>query len=426
MCIKYIAYWGGRNHIVFIGDERIRQLYIQFVRSIRLDLNNLSNIDYKEDLEYIEKDLNLDIKFLWRPMVNKSMIDEVKSWTKLKDYLKPHIVIMGSAVHSIKFSNGSSMALEFYRKNLTILLPYMESLNRTTKILWVLQDPIKTELLKKEKRMITNELIDSYNKAAMEALRYTNVNTVHVWSSARLVAQGFTDIITDTNTNDGLQIDSNSLKFSIQILLNLYCNDHMNYNDGTCCSDPEKATAIQLIVLIVFTIFIIMSATIYIYARYFGKRNNFQIHRYKWTRLKNDDEFELIQMQDEVKLFDRFNNDNNNNNEEMDENECLTEEDKIKFETEPKSEKIMTKMDLIHLLSRLGLIMLYFYLCDRTNFFMKENKYFTRPNFLLPIAYVFALGLFFTDESSQIIALHTDQTNEMKGWMQLIILGLFN
>ena len=31
MCMHYISYWGGRNHITFLGDSRIRQLYFDFV-----------------------------------------------------------------------------------------------------------------------------------------------------------------------------------------------------------------------------------------------------------------------------------------------------------------------------------------------------------------------------------------------------------
>ncbi|XP_027196338.1 N-acetylneuraminate (7)9-O-acetyltransferase [Dermatophagoides pteronyssinus] len=437
MCLKYIAYWGGRNHIVFMGDARIHQLYEQFVQSI--DVNpppTSTTIDHHyEDSQYQDKDLDLNIRFLWRPVVNRSMIDQCKHWSSLRDHLKPNIVIMGSATDSIRSSNGSAEALEFYHKNLTIMLPCMESLNRTTRFLWVLQDPIKQQhygFLQTEKpktTIITNEQIDLYNKAAMEALRFARANTVHVWSSARLVAQGFIGEDSINGSNDELRIDSHSLKFSIQILLNLYCNDHMNYNDGTCCSDPEKITAIQFIVLMVFTMIIAISTTIYIYNGYFSKQNHFRLRRrkYKWTRLKNDDcEFELIKVNG---VFDNNNSeinsdvdhddndqDHNNNSNEV---PIITNPEQSSDE---KNEPII-KRDLFFLLTRLGIIMLYFYLCDRTNFFMKENKYFTRPNFLLPIAYVFALGLFFTDESSHTNVLHTDQTNEIKGWMQLVILA---
>lgn len=87
-------------------------------------------------------------------------------------------------------------------------------------------------------------------------------------------------------------------------------------------------------------------------------------------------------------------------------------------------------------LAKLGLIMIYFYICDRyyinvnkscvmcnnallfyfrTNFFMKENKYYSDASFWLPLGYVFVLGLFFTDESRYTKVLHRDQTDEWKG-----------
>ena len=47
-------------------------------------------------------------------------------------------------------------------------------------------------------------------------------------------------------------------------------------------------------------------------------------------------------------------------------------------------------------------ILLFF----RTNFFMKENKYFTRINFFLPFAYVMILGLFFTESTSKVNTPH--------------------
>jgi hypothetical protein len=46
---------------------------------------------------------------------------------------------------------------------------------------------------------------------------------------------------------------------------------------------------------------------------------------------------------------------------------------------------------------------------------MKENKYFSEVSFWLPFGYVFALGLFFTEDSRFTKVLHRDQTDEWKG-----------
>ena len=90
--------------------------------------------------------------------------------------------------------------------------------------------------------------------------------------------------------------------------------------------------------------------------------------------------------------------------------------------------------EVVTALAKLAIIMGYFYLCDRcslllifpcvhfhefifsrTNFFMKENKYFSQVSFWLPVGYVFALGLFFTEDSRYTKVLHRDQTDEWKG-----------
>lgn len=73
-------------------------------------------------------------------------------------------------------------------------------------------------------------------------------------------------------------------------------------------------------------------------------------------------------------------------------------------------------------LGKMAVIMVYFFICDRTNFFMKENKYYSEFSFWLPIGYMFTLGLFFTEDTRFTKVLHRDQTDEWKGWMQLVIL----
>jgi len=377
--MRYIAYWGGRNNIVFLGDSRIRQLYYAFIKTASPN-EELINSGYAphHDLQYKERDLRLDVQFLWHPIVNETMAQVFKQWLKMEISSRPNIVVMGSATHSIKSSNASLKALEYYRKNLTLLLPDMDAISDTTHILWALQDPVSPEKLKPDRSMITNEQIDLYNKAAMEILKYSTTKNVHIWSSARLVAQGYNSD-SDNENNDGLHMSPIALNYATQILLNMYCNDQMNYNDGTCCSDPESMTTIQMITFAVFIIFILIAVVILFHRKFSSKH-------YRWHLLVNEDTDEPS--------------------------------DRVTSETEVKS-----YYELITSLAKLGLIMSYFFLCDRTNFFMKENKYYTQPNFFLPIAYVFALGLFFTEESSHTIVLHRDQTDELKGWMQMIILG---
>ena len=200
----------------------------------------------------------------------------------------------------------------------------------------------------------------------MEILKYSNSQNVHIWSSARLVAQGYNS---DTNAkDDGLHMSAKGLNYAIQILLNMYCNDQMNYNDGTCCSDPESITTLQLITFVVFSLFVVIAILVLFHRKFFVKT-------YKWHLLVNEDI------------------------DESNDNQVL------------KLSEVKSYYELITSLAKLAVIMFYFFLCDRTNFFMKENKYFTQPNFFLPIAYVFALGLFFTEESSHTIVLHRDQTH---------------
>ncbi|CAG2120979.1 unnamed protein product, partial [Medioppia subpectinata] len=345
MCLRYIAYWGGKNNIVFLGDSRIRQLYYAFIKTCSPN-ENLINSEFAahHDLEYKERDLRLEIQFLWHPIVNDSMADVIRHLAAKDASERPNLIVMGSATHSIKSSNASLKALEYYRKNLTLLVPNLDKMSASTQILWTLQDPVSAEKLKPDRAMITNEQIDAYNKAAMEILKYSQSNNVHIWGSARLVAQGYNSDSSNP-TDDGLHMSPKALNYAIQILLNMYCNDQMNYNDGTCCSDPEVITTLQLIVFVVFALFIVVAIVIFCHRKFSAKS-------YKWHLLVNED------MDDEPTGSRPA---------------VVSEED------------VKSYYELITCLAKMSLIMFYFFLCDRTNFFMKENKYFTRPNFFLPI-----------------------------------------
>lgn len=366
MCMRYIDYWGGKNHIVFIGDSRIRQLFRAFVH--RIDSKSESkDTPVHKDLKFRDSDLKLDTEFLWHPMMNHSMHEIYTKWVKMEPRKRPTVVVTGSATWSIRTSNASMDALEDFKSNLTKLVPLMNELKSTTKILWVLQDPVVPEKLHPFRSMITNEQIDFYNKAAMDILKYSSV---FVWSSSRLVSQGY-----NQDQEDGLHMGQVALNYAVQILLNMYCNDHMNYNDGTCCSSAEPVTVLQIVTFSILGVCFLLGLAMMIHKKWKTRR----IRQY--SLLENCNQGERIKGADNGSWYELFTS-----------------------------------------LGKLGIIMAYFYLCDRTNFFMKENKYYTHLNFFLPFAYVFALGLFFTEDSQYTKVLHRDQTDEWKGWMQLVIL----
>lgn len=53
-------------------------------------------------------------------------------------------------------------------------------------------------------------------------------------------------------------------------------------------------------------------------------------------------------------------------------------------------------------LCRMGVIMSYFYLCDRGDVFMKEHKFYTHSAFFIPLIYIFVLGVFYSENSKEV------------------------
>lgn len=67
MCMKYSKYWGHQNWITFIGDHRVRQLFISVIGQLKSDemgkfnTNEPDNGDMLPYLMFEEKDLNLTV-----------------------------------------------------------------------------------------------------------------------------------------------------------------------------------------------------------------------------------------------------------------------------------------------------------------------------------------------------------------------------
>ncbi|CAK1585891.1 unnamed protein product [Parnassius mnemosyne] len=349
-CLRYLAFWGKYNSFAFIGDSRLEQLYEYFIGVLRTRSDMDSSYTTKDhrmpNYTYVDSKLKLSVTFIWSNDVSKTMVDQFRAWERSDR--PPSVIVASTGLQLVKNRNATDLVLEEYKRNLTRLVQPIDSLAaRNTQVLWKLLESVDPSMAKDD-MTINNHDIDAYNSAAMEILRHS---AVRVWGAARLVAGGGA---------------SAALRHCAQILLNMFCNDHMNFNDGSCCAQPEPYTQLQMLTFALFLLCAVLAGLKWVW-------------RWSQTIRQKMEGYSLVVPQ-----------------------------------TSPASP--------VAALAKLGMIMAYFYLCDRTNFFMKENKYYSEWSFWLPVGYVFALGLFFTDDSRSSRVLHKNQTDEWKGWMQLVIL----
>lgn len=249
-CLRYLAFWGNKNRFIFIGDTRIRFLYQAFVdhlqatghkeittsnKTTSTTLNTLTS-----SVEYTDSKLRLNVKYIYTNEVSRNMIDLFTKWQN--EVTPPSAIIAGCTFSKFMDGNFTDDIQKAYIVNLTRLIKPIDDLAaKKTKVIWKLEDPIDEEKVIDDPnwKNVLNEDIEKYNKAAYDTLGYTDA---HIWASSKHIAYGLMDEMID-----GSKLGPLALKHDVQILLNMYCNDYMNYNDGTCCSSAEPYTTLQVV-----------------------------------------------------------------------------------------------------------------------------------------------------------------------------------
>ena len=222
----------------------MRLLYQAFVnhfqqsKSINNDNESIQSTNEISNQEFVDYKLRLRVNYIYANEISKVMLEEFNKWETDED---PPSVIIVSCTYS-KFKNGNiTREIEkAFMKNLTMLIkPIDRLIAKKSKVLWKLQDPVDEAKTVSEWKNVLNVDIEKFNRAVWSILRYSDVN---IWSSSRQLASGLIDEMVD-----GFKLGPIALKYDIQLLLNMYCNDNMNYNDGTCCSSSESYTMLQIV-----------------------------------------------------------------------------------------------------------------------------------------------------------------------------------
>lgn len=367
-CNRLMAFMEKKNHFLFIGDSRVKQLFDSFVNHFH-DSKEL--IESSNNLEYIDDKLKLRVSFIAANDL-KEMLGQLERLYKDSDH--PNFIVASSKFINLSFQvdkteNYTKELEKLFIRNLTLLISPIDGLTRDqTKILFKLQDPIDDSFSPPppEWKDITNSDIEHFNRIVSDTLKYSNAN---IWKSGNQIAYGLID-----EMKEGFKLGPIALKHDIQILLNMYCNNDMNYNDGTCCSTSENYTILQIITYSLFLV--CLAVMLGLFLKKF-------ITKFRGQTL-------YMPLQQDI--------------------------------NQPPIGSSHRVQNLIIALGILGIIMVYFYLCDRTNFFMKENKYYSEFSFWIPTLWMSSVGLFFTDDSKFTRVMHRDQTDEMKGFMIIVVL----
>lgn len=361
----------SEKRVAFLGDSRIRQLFYSFIKIIDPEQTEVGN--KHENIPFEDETSSVNVDFLWYPEANNSMKERLLAWTE-DSSTKPDVVIIGAATWSIKLHSGSRETLQQYRVNLTALSSPLEKLAQDGEVYWVLQDPVNEEMLSDSRKMITNEQVDLYNEAAAGALNSSKRSAkarVRLLAASRQAAME-----TIARSTDGLHLPESSRNVGAMVLMNAVCNKLLRPIDGSCCQPPAPPNLLQKLSACVF----LASGLAFLALHALG----YNLHR-KARHAPADEE--------------------------------AGEEKKPAGVAPAPGPKAPFQA-----VCKMGAIMAYFYACDRADLFMKEQKFYTHSTFFIPFVYIFVLGVFYNESSKETKLLNREQTDEWKGWMQLVIL----
>uniref|UniRef100_A0A914WER7 Cas1p 10 TM acyl transferase domain-containing protein n=1 Tax=Plectus sambesii TaxID=2011161 RepID=A0A914WER7_9BILA len=365
-----------RNWIVFIGDLRITQVYSQLIRQLSPDYvaeeRIVSNCLQHGFHAYRDDRLQLDVELYCHDDIDDKVKERLSALTDKLDDL-PSLLVLGSSLKTVNLSTtldkkGQSALLNAYSKNISQLLPFIQQMRSNATVVWLMQADVDEARMKHQS--YSNAVIRRYNNEAHAVLSYS---TVKLWYSAPMLSNNH-----KSDSPDGIRLGHVALKYHGQILVNLYCNDLMRMPDGTCCSRPETISTVQLIIFSAFILCIFVTSLVV-------------VSRCQVPTLSSVIEKGVYSAGDSSS-------------------------------TVVRSNRPVSTLAAFAALAKLFALAILIYACDRANFFMKENRWFTYLNLLLPTGYLTVLGLFFTEETHRTQFMHRSQTNEMKGWMILALL----
>ncbi|KAI8985305.1 10 TM acyl transferase domain found in Cas1p-domain-containing protein [Pilobolus umbonatus] len=356
---KDIAQCVGNKHILFIGDSIMREQFYAMNYVINgKDLYKEKKIQIDQIARH-EKD-GLTIEMWWDPFINKTKTIDFFAGKKT-DY-RPSLVIMGSGI--------------WYMQRLDDLyLPlWKTAIDRALD--GFIQHSIADRVILTPVEEVVYDLLDDRRQGKLKLDKIKIMNEYLIMRKAAFNHPATPVVIpfvynklksaTKNQTLDGLHFELPVNVALNQLALNYRCNSHLHIKypmDITCCLNYPQPTWYQTSTLVFFFVLVPLS--------------------YYFVQIVSDSFKKYLEM-----IY-------------------------------PTNTKVITALAIF------GFSVIYMYIGDRTQIFGKQVKQYSHFDFGLMMAIVTVAGLAtlkWTKKEEDAGFLNRDQTNEWKGWMQLIIL----
>jgi hypothetical protein len=382
-----------QRRIVFIGDSTTRQVFWAVAKKMdqeraEEEIAEMLDMDKKhKDLEFTTG--GVTVQFIWDPFLNSTGLDrELKKFRPDPELDEDGVdesagLILLGAPGLWYARHGQENFHKDFRDSIENVIPYMDHANEGKALLPVsrpfpsrkyspnflllapVQVPWYEALSPSRAETITPEKVDQMNDFLQQVSAHSDADVI--WSYSLMTWAGRSQY-----EESGLHVVDNVAHRKADVLLNLRCNADATSKgypfNRTCCSNYKQPVAAQW--------FILLGGMFVLPILPFLRRQH-------------------------VVRIGRF----------------------------------LPSPDAITALTVFGLVVCYCFYADRTQIFEKEQKQFRRREFFMACVAVAAAGVVSIRESKSPATKHKtapkpkdqgflsrDQTDEWKGWMQLILL----
>ncbi|XP_046640977.1 N-acetylneuraminate 9-O-acetyltransferase-like isoform X2 [Daphnia pulicaria] len=183
----------GPLHLLFMGDSRIRQQFLNFVMPDYDLIMHPSNapLRFQHDVEVTSKILGLRLSFKWQPFLNDNVVKLVRQWANSTPSGRPSFILLSMALwHMLRVQH------RYYEEKLTELAPVLAQLSNVTRVIWLNQYPTiaSSGANISPNTQIHSKKIHIYNTSVRRILlgdqKGGNRSNVQIWDSGnRLVEE---------------------------------------------------------------------------------------------------------------------------------------------------------------------------------------------------------------------------------------------